>query len=166
MKGIRKQDFLILISLPKSALDDNRVYKVFKHRNDYKHYWFPVWNSFVTETRRGSAREGDPLNYHPLPGDRLNWHTLLNQWKNRKFTWSIIKQNVGYARNWQHNWMNQYICPVFPMDMFHRVLRLLTTNYLYGFIIRLYLLQFLTQCFVCPLLFSFSCWSRLFLVSH
>ena len=24
-------------------------------------------------------REGDRLNYHPLPCDRLNWHTLLNQ---------------------------------------------------------------------------------------
>jgi hypothetical protein len=24
-------------------------------------------------------REGDRLNYQPLPCDRLNWHTLLNQ---------------------------------------------------------------------------------------
>jgi hypothetical protein len=38
-------------------------------------------------------REGDRLNYHPLPCDRLNWHTLLNQWDDRKFTWNIITQN-------------------------------------------------------------------------
>jgi hypothetical protein len=36
-------------------------------------------------------REGDRLNYHSLPCDRLNWHTLLNQWEDRKFKWNIIK---------------------------------------------------------------------------
>jgi hypothetical protein len=35
-------------------------------------------------------REGDRLNYHTLPCDRLSWHMLLNQWEDRKFTWSII----------------------------------------------------------------------------
>ena len=35
-------------------------------------------------------QEGDRLNYHTLPCDRLNWDTLLNQWEDRKFTWSII----------------------------------------------------------------------------
>jgi hypothetical protein len=35
-------------------------------------------------------REGDRLNYHPLPCDRLNWHMFLNQWEDRKFTWNII----------------------------------------------------------------------------
>ena len=39
-------------------------------------------------------REGDRLNYHTLPCDRLKWHTLLNQWEDRKFTWSIIKQDM------------------------------------------------------------------------
>ena len=39
-------------------------------------------------------REGDRLNYHPLPCDRLNWHTLLNQWEDRKFTWNIILKNI------------------------------------------------------------------------
>ena len=38
-------------------------------------------------------REGDRLNYHHLPCYRLNWHTLLNQWDDRKFTRNIITQN-------------------------------------------------------------------------
>jgi hypothetical protein len=38
-------------------------------------------------------REGDRLNYHPLPCDRLNWHTVINQWEDRKFTWSIVIPN-------------------------------------------------------------------------
>ena len=38
------------------------------------------------------------LNYHTLPCDRLNWHTLLNQWEDRKFTWSIIKKIVECHR--------------------------------------------------------------------
>ena len=42
-------------------------------------------------------REGDRLNYHPLPYDRLNWHTLLNQWEDRKFTWSIIDIVIVFA---------------------------------------------------------------------
>jgi hypothetical protein len=52
--------------------------------------------SFITKTRWVSAREGDRLNYHPLPCDRLNWYTPLNQWEDRKFTWSIIIYNINW----------------------------------------------------------------------
>ena len=38
--------------------------------------------------------EGDRLNYHPLPCSRLNWHTLHNQWEDRKCTWNIIKHFI------------------------------------------------------------------------
>jgi hypothetical protein len=41
-----------------------------------------------------SAVPCDRLNYHPLPYGRLNWHTLLNQWEDRKFTWNIINNVV------------------------------------------------------------------------
>jgi hypothetical protein len=37
----------------------------------------------------------DWLNYHPLPFDRLNWHTLLNQREDRKFACDIINENGG-----------------------------------------------------------------------
>ena len=57
---------------------------------------FRLWLSDLLNRAIGSDikvlnREGDRLNYHPLPCDRLNWHTLLNQWEDRKFTWNIIK---------------------------------------------------------------------------
>ena len=47
-------------------------------------------------------REGDGLNEHPLPCDRLNWHMLLNQWEDRKFTWNIIIQNVTHPETMQY----------------------------------------------------------------
>ena len=61
--------------------------------------WLPdLLNRAIDSDIKVLNREGDWLNYHTLPCDRLNWHTLLNQWEDRKFTWSIIKHNVMFFK--------------------------------------------------------------------
>jgi hypothetical protein len=63
---------------------------------------FRLWLSYLLNRAIDSDikilnREGDRLNYHPLPCDRLNWHMLLNQWEDMKFTWNIIIRNVNLS---------------------------------------------------------------------
>jgi hypothetical protein len=59
------------------------------------------------------------LNYHTLPCDRLNWHTLLNQWEDRKFTWSIIIQNV---LRFSLQWHLQFLSFIIKSPSIHYVL--------------------------------------------
>ena len=63
---------------------------------------FRLWlsdllNRAIDSDTKVLNREGDRLNNHPLSCDRLNWHTLLIQWEDRKFTWSIINIVIVFA---------------------------------------------------------------------